>query len=151
MSTSGNLAIGYKRGLRRRCQNEVSSPPSQVSSFSTRVLPVLENGGAQEIKVKVHRFQSWHHMMCSPGRQPGSPNPPSLPPHSDSSHFIASLVESNSQIPGQASISRPNECRARALTTMPLSIDYWKLTQKNSYPRLLSWDIFISPDAVSVI
>ena len=32
--------------------------------------------------------------MCSPGRQLGSPNPPSLPPHSDSIHFIACLVES---------------------------------------------------------
>ena len=59
--------------------------------------------------------------MCSPGCQPGSPNPPSLPPHSDSIHFIACLVESNSQIPGQDSISRPNECQARALTTMPRS------------------------------
>ena len=73
-------------------------------------------------KGSLHRFQSWHHIMCSPGRQPGSPNPPSLPPHSHSSHFIACLVESNSQIPGQDSISRPNECQARALTTMPRSI-----------------------------
>ena len=23
-----------------------------------------------KVKVKVHRFQSWHHIMCSPGRQP---------------------------------------------------------------------------------
>ena len=42
-------------------------------------------------------------------------------PHSDSSHFIACLMESSSQIPGQDSISRPNECQARALTTMPRS------------------------------
>ena len=47
------------------------------------------------------------------------PTPHHYPPHSDSSHFIACLVESNSQVPGQDSFSRPNECQARALSTMP--------------------------------
>ena len=55
---------------------------------------------------------------------------------------MACLVERNSQIPGQDSISRPIECQARAQTTMPQSgkIGAHTLTiLTNADCRILIW------------